>query len=154
MNGSDRDGFRFGLEAEFLLVNAESFRPLWHPDLEFEKLNAALETIPVDDFRCDGLKTEPPHRMPKPFVVEGYHLPDPNMNPIDLLPKGVEIRTPICRSIDDCLAALKTLHARLQHALAELGYRAAALSFHPTRSEEHTSELQSLTNLVCRLLLE
>src|SRR5258706_9556278 len=25
---------------------------------------------------------------------------------------------------------------------------------HVTRSEEHTSELQSLTNLVCRLLLE
>src|SRR5258706_10898088 len=25
---------------------------------------------------------------------------------------------------------------------------------HPARSEEHTSELQSLTNLVCRLLLE
>src|SRR5258706_1628339 len=25
---------------------------------------------------------------------------------------------------------------------------------HPSRSEEHTSELQSLTNLVCRLLLE
>src|ERR1019366_7547820 len=25
---------------------------------------------------------------------------------------------------------------------------------HNTRSEEHTSELQSLTNLVCRLLLE
>src|SRR5437016_9932387 len=25
---------------------------------------------------------------------------------------------------------------------------------HGTRSEEHTSELQSLTNLVCRLLLE
>src|SRR5262249_62383533 len=25
---------------------------------------------------------------------------------------------------------------------------------HPPRSEEHTSELQSLTNLVCRLLLE
>src|SRR5438046_6516780 len=27
-------------------------------------------------------------------------------------------------------------------------------SAHPWRSEEHTSELQSLTNLVCRLLLE
>src|SRR5258706_16206073 len=26
--------------------------------------------------------------------------------------------------------------------------------WHPCRSEEHTSELQSLTNLVCRLLLE
>src|SRR5438093_9993586 len=28
------------------------------------------------------------------------------------------------------------------------------LGAEPTRSEEHTSELQSLTNLVCRLLLE
>src|SRR5438093_6013859 len=30
----------------------------------------------------------------------------------------------------------------------------AGLSFVALRSEEHTSELQSLTNLVCRLLLE
>src|SRR5438093_7066353 len=31
---------------------------------------------------------------------------------------------------------------------------AGAESARPMRSEEHTSELQSLTNLVCRLLLE
>src|SRR5437016_7956737 len=31
---------------------------------------------------------------------------------------------------------------------------AALLAVSATRSEEHTSELQSLTNLVCRLLLE
>src|SRR5437016_7208799 len=31
---------------------------------------------------------------------------------------------------------------------------ANAFSFFRERSEEHTSELQSLTNLVCRLLLE
>src|SRR3989475_8734524 len=30
----------------------------------------------------------------------------------------------------------------------------AAQEFHPPRSEEHTSELQSQSNLVCRLLLE
>ena len=29
-----------------------------------------------------------------------------------------------------------------------------AINPHNSRSEEHTSELQSLTNLVCRLLLE
>src|SRR5438093_6444513 len=34
-----------------------------------------------------------------------------------------------------------------------LGHNLLARSFAP-RSEEHTSELQSLTNLVCRLLLE
>src|SRR5438046_5136367 len=30
----------------------------------------------------------------------------------------------------------------------------AGMAIYDTRSEEHTSELQSLTNLVCRLLLE
>jgi carboxylate-amine ligase len=133
MVSRQRDGFQFGLEAEFLLVDAASYRPLWHPDLKFDTLNAALEAIPVDDFACEGLKTEPPHRKAAPYVVEGYHLPDPQMNPIDLLPKGVEIRTPIASSIDDCLAALKVLHARLQNALADLGYQAVALSFHPTQ---------------------
>src|SRR2546421_7330123 len=132
MTISNRNGFHFGVEAEFLLVDVVSFRPLSHRDLKFKSLNAALEAIPVDDFECDSFKIEPPHRKPSPYIVEGYHLPDKQMNPIDLLPKGVEIRTPVCGSIDDCLAALKTLHTRLQHALAELGYRAAALSFHPT----------------------
>src|SRR5438093_8081177 len=37
--------------------------------------------------------------------------------------------------------------------LASFGV-AASCTVPPTRSEEHTSELQSLTNLVCRLLLE
>src|SRR5437016_10609938 len=34
------------------------------------------------------------------------------------------------------------------------GEKKRRIFFHPRRSEEHTSELQSLTNLVCRLLLE
>jgi hypothetical protein len=128
------DGFGFGLEAEFLLADAASFRPLWHRDLTFETLNAAFEAIPVDDFSCAGFKTEPPHRKTMPFVVEGYHMPDPDMNPVGLLPKGVEIRTPVAASIDDCLAALKTLHGRMQKALAGLGYHAVVLSFHPTET--------------------
>jgi carboxylate-amine ligase len=127
-----KDSFGFGLETEFLLVEASSFRPLWHPDLQFKALNATLEAIPADDFHCDSFKVEPPHRKPGPYIVEGYHLPDPQMNPIDLLPKGVEIRTPVCSSIDDCLIGLKALHGRLQRALADVGLQAVALSFHPT----------------------
>src|SRR5437899_6657582 len=38
--------------------------------------------------------------------------------------------------------------AAVQRRLGELGY------YHGVRSEEHTSELQSLRHLVCRLLLE
>src|SRR5258706_7055367 len=42
---------------------------------------------------------------------------------------------------------------RITGALAPANRGARAPSQYP-RSEEHTSELQSLTNLVCRLLLE
>src|SRR5262249_60334092 len=50
-------------------------------------------------------------------------------------------------------------HARVAGAAALLSRRREvlcqpALRHHRRRSEEHTSELQSLTNLVCRLLLE
>src|SRR5579883_508489 len=38
--------------------------------------------------------------------------------------------------------------------LAELGYSATGVRRAEGRSEEHTSELQSRENLVCRLLLE
>src|SRR5262249_61798434 len=47
--------------------------------------------------------------------------------------------------------------ASLHSPLVSFHPRTAAASagrVHGTRSEEHTSELQSLTNLVCRLLLE
>ncbi len=60
MAATDAPGFHFGIEAEFLLVDSRSFRPLWHPQLRFDALNAALESIPVGDFSCDGLKVEAP----------------------------------------------------------------------------------------------
>src|SRR5437016_8085269 len=41
-----------------------------------------------------------------------------------------------------------------KHGRTFLLRKASARPGLPTRSEEHTSELQSLTNLVCRLLLE
>src|SRR5438093_2723996 len=42
----------------------------------------------------------------------------------------------------------------LDQALAAIEWTAAVGILAQDRSEEHTSELQSLTNLVCRLLLE
>src|SRR2546425_2633733 len=64
----------------------------------------------------------------------------------------VELTTQIGGSVTDGLAYLG--------ALTKLGGRAAYFTFvapfrgKPLRSEEHTSELQSLAYLVCRLLLE
>jgi carboxylate-amine ligase len=129
-------GFHFGLESEYLLVDAATFRPLWHRDLSFSQLNEVLESIPLEDLPpLDGLELEPPHRKLMPYAVEGYHVPDPDMNPIDLWPKGIEIRTPVCPSIRACLECLQILHQRLQTALERLGYQAVALSHHPTEDQ-------------------
>src|SRR2546427_8274312 len=73
--------------------------------------------------------------------------------------------------VEACLARLETLELQLQAwvtvdrhgALAaakqceqavQRGDRVGQLAAQPARSEEHTSELQSQSNLVCRLLLE
>jgi Glutamate-cysteine ligase family 2(GCS2) len=130
------DGFRFGLEAEYLLADAETFRPLWHRDLTFAELDALLASIPVDDLPpVDGLLPLPPHRTRMPYVVEGYHLPDPYTDDARMIPKGVEIRTPVCGSIEEAVAVLGELHGRLQRALADRGQCAVALSHHPL--EDH-----------------
>src|SRR5262249_3502183 len=123
----NRDGFRFGLEGEYLLVDAETFRPLWHTDLAFEPLNHVLEQIAFEPLlgavTWEGRDLAPPHRRLMPFYVEGYGLPDAELTKfVDLLPKGVEIRTPVCPSIEVCLEIYEVLYDALQDALAEAGY--------------------------------
>ncbi len=136
MSNSDNRGFKFGIEAEYMLVDSSSFRPLWYRDLAFEKLNSILESISISDLpSLEGLELEPPHRKLMPYVVEGYHVPDPELNPIDILPKGIEIRTPQCSSIDECLNCLRVLHERLQSALAASAMTMVAVSHHPL--EDH-----------------
>src|SRR3954471_18043358 len=126
-----RPGFRFGLEGEYLLVEAAGRRPLWHPDLSFCRLNALLEAVPyeavLDGRSLEGLELDPPHRKLMPFYVEGYGVPGPGLLPwIDILPKGIEVRTPVCGSIAECIAVYRRLLNALQAALAGAGLRAVA----------------------------
>lgn len=130
------DSFHFGLETEYLVVDRENYRPLWYRDLSFQTLNATLEDIPIGDLpSMAGTEIEAPHTRAMPYVVEGYHVADEKGNMVDILPKGLEIRTPICDSLTACLDTLKTLHARMQEAIAPLGYTAVSLSYHPVETE-------------------
>jgi hypothetical protein len=124
--------FRFGLETEYIVLDRGRNAALWHNDLTFERLNGLLEKIPLDSIpSLDGLDFEKPHRKMMPYVVEGYHLPDQDFQALDLLPKGIEIRTPVCRSIDECLDVQGLLLARLARELETEGLGALALSHHP-----------------------
>src|SRR5262245_40430837 len=133
-------GYRFGLEGEYLLVEASSFRPLWHDELTFSRLNALLECIrfepPLEGLPPEGRELDPPHRKLMPYYVEGYALADPELTTyVDVLPKGIEIRTPVCPDLETCLRVYENLYQGLNVALGEAGYRAVALGHHPTAGD-------------------
>jgi carboxylate-amine ligase len=129
---TSHEHFRFGIEAEYVLVDSQSFAPLWYQDLDFHRLNAILESVDVSGCPpLDGLKLDPPHRKRMPFAVEGYHLPQQDEDARDILPKGVEIRTPVCGSLDECLRVFAELYSRMTGALAREGYAPVAISHHP-----------------------
>src|SRR2546430_13601386 len=70
----------------------------------------------------------------------------------DLVPRHhgpAELHVVERHEIDDFVRDVLSLEMAHQQHAADLGHR-----FDDQRSEEHTSELQSQSNLVCRLLLE
>src|SRR2546430_13454654 len=75
----------------------------------------------------------------------------PSQKPTDLLAAGEEFGRALGRLVG---ASVRVTVASDYAAVVEaLRNRTADLAFVHPRSEEHTSELQSQSNLVCRLLL-
>src|SRR5256885_2524360 len=70
-----------------------------------------------------------------------------------LFPYTTLFRSP-CRSPSHLRSGLSPHHFRFAQSRTLHGHRQGSASPWVSRSEEHTSELQSPCNLVCRLLLE
>src|SRR5262245_65125754 len=70
--------------------------------------------------------------------------------------KGWTVAASICGAMEALTRALAVELAPIREGAGERFHRAANARGHrpALRSEEHTSELQSLRHLVCRLLLE
>jgi hypothetical protein len=128
--------FHFGLEAEFMLASTKDYRPLWYKDVTFKTLDTIFEGISLDGLpSLDGLAAEPPHKKMMPFIVEGYGVPDENFEIHDAYPKGIEIRTPVCDSLEQVMDVYEDLFARVKLALAASGMAPIAISHHPIESK-------------------
>src|SRR5258706_2922640 len=74
-----------------------------------------------------------------------------------LFPYTTLFRSHLTRGGASCREATRAntrTKKNVRRSTSRRGTRSAAFVYLLLRSEEHTSELQSLTNLVCRLLLE
>lgn len=126
--------FGFGIETEFLLVRKDSCQPLSHHNLDFDLLAKLIDSIPAEDFGERGFNIKPLHSKPTPYLVEGYYLTDGDMTPVSLLPKGIEIRTPITNTVEEAIVSLNELFNRLRQRVLVEGMDLVALSHHPTES--------------------
>lgn len=132
--------YRYGLEAEYMLGERGTFRPLWFDDLTFEQLNTLLESIDyvplLEGLTLDGLELDPPHRKLMPYYVEGYAIANAELSTyVDVLPKGIEIRTPVCDDLSACLRVFNNLLEALQQRLAEENMCALGIGHHPTAAD-------------------
>ncbi len=128
--------FRFGLEAEYMLANSSDMKPLWYKDVTFRELDELFEKISLEGIpSLDGLAAEPPHKKLMPFIVEGYGVPDENFVVKDAYPKGIEIRTPVCHSLDQLFEVFELLYKRVKTALNEKGFSPIAISHHPIETK-------------------
>ncbi|CAN5325115.1 hypothetical protein BH10CYA1_BH10CYA1_29830 [soil metagenome] len=124
--------FGFGIEAEFLLVDSLSYKPLGYRTLNFQTLLKLVDQIPTNDCSRQGFNKKPLHNHISPFLIEGYTLTGADMKPVDLLPKGIEIRTPLTNSFESSTNSLEDLYGRLKTQLLRANMNAAMLSYHPS----------------------
>src|SRR5437016_7346138 len=78
-------------------------------------------------------------------------------SPAGLIPVGSGLSAELPRGCSLVEGLPERLTVDVQIGVADIEFVGGVVCSHlelPLRSEEHTSELQSLTNLVCRLLLE
>src|SRR5690606_40547128 len=92
------------------------------------------------------LTTHPPP-APSFFLP---HPPTPDLSPLSLH-DALPISTPMT---DAPPRRSSTRYGRSLLIVCRIRQRQLVAGYHAVRSEEHTSELQSRENLVCRLLLE
>src|SRR5262245_7781472 len=110
-----------------------------------QKITAALnETWPIPDVRVFFREYQAEN------VAQDGRLQAEPVRPVCFL------NVPLLRSLDAKRKLTEKLHAAFAEAYEGIANTAEFMIFYNLypRSEEHTSELQSLRHLVCRLLLE
>lgn len=119
----------FGIEAEYALVREDGQVFCDYANTSYAQLSSVLEKLPY--YEHQGLRVGNAGIKVKNWYVEGDERFNDAGEVVDVAIKGIEVRTPLCDSVDESLASLASLRATLVTALAEDGLRLTAIGFNP-----------------------
>jgi Glutamate-cysteine ligase family 2(GCS2) len=128
--------FRYGIEYEFPLQwgNGEFVDfTTRHPGL----LQAIVDELPIFESDYPGLRIGDLRLKLKRWYVEGFERFDEHGRFLYSEPKGIEIRTPICESIDAAVRTLKADFETFKAAARRHDLHPVAIGFNPYRTHYH-----------------
>lgn len=126
--------FRFGLEHEIALINEKgAFADF--SNTAFAELESIVEALPLYPSDYPQLRIGDAGIKHKRWYIEGFERYDLEGKVLDCPPKGIEIRTTICDSIDAAVAELTKSYRLLKDELQKKGFRPTAVSFNPYQTE-------------------
>ena len=118
----------FGIEAEYALIRPDG-RFADFTNTDYAELRALLAPLP--DYRHPELRVGDVGIRVKNWYVEGDERFDRAGRSTGLAVKGIEIRTPVCATVEKGVESLQHLRAMLAAALGAQGWGLAAIGFNP-----------------------
>ncbi|HZK04694.1 MAG TPA: hypothetical protein VFC82_02475 [Actinomycetaceae bacterium] len=127
------EGFRFGIEHEVAVRRAGRFCDF--TNTPFEDLDQVLDELPLYAEDYPNLRVGDLGIKLKRWYIEGFERFDAGGGYLRTDPKGFEIRTPICESLDDAVSTLREDTALWQRAAERHGFVPLRTAINPYRSE-------------------
>lgn len=128
--GLDPAGFRFGIEHEVAFLNGTR-RFADFTCTRFADLQQIVDTLPCHPGDDGQLRIGDAGIKRKRWYVEGFERFQDSPQPVDCVPKGIEVRTTIHHDIAGTVAELRGSMALLRRAAATAGYTPVDVSFNP-----------------------
>jgi hypothetical protein len=122
------DDMKFGIEAEHALIRPDG-RFADFTNTEYAEVQPLIARLP--DYRHPELRVGDAGIRVKNWYVEGDERFDEFGQSTGLSIKGIEVRTPVCATIDHCMASLRTLREMLKREVEAQGWGLAAIGFNP-----------------------
>jgi len=130
----DINNFSFGIEHEFAALDKHN-QFLDFSNASFEDFARVIEELPLIDSDAQTLRTGDLGIKLKRWYIEGFERFSEDGSYVHTLPKGFEIRTPICNSLDQAVDTLTRDLALWSEAAKPYGYRAAWTALNPFQGE-------------------